>query len=74
MEAMQPTPKNNCGILLLGDSIRMGYCGFVREAMKERADIFWPEGNCMFAHYTLRFLYRQISCQGEGNAVPEATV
>ena len=54
---MQPTTKNNCGILLLGDSIRMGYCGFVREAMKEKADIFWPEDNCMFAHYTLRFLY-----------------
>ena len=35
----------------------MGYCGFVREAMKEKADIIWPEGNCMFAHYTLRFLY-----------------
>ena len=44
-------------ILLLGDSIRMGYCSFVRESMKDRADIFWPEGNCMFAHYTLRFLY-----------------
>ena len=61
----------------------MGYCGFVREAMKEKADIFWPEGNCMFAHYTpegcrmiagevVRFLDRLISCKGDG--VAEATV
>ena len=55
-ETMKKTPSRK-SILLLGDSIRIGYCGFVREAMQDRADIFWPEGNCMFAHYTLRFLY-----------------
>ena len=56
-DAIKTTVKDKCGVLLLGDSIRMGYCGFVREAMKDRADVYWPEGNCMFAHYTLRFLY-----------------
>ena len=56
-DVVNPDATNKCGVLLLGDSIRMGYCGFVREAMQDRAEVFWPEGNCMFAHYTLRFLY-----------------
>ena len=61
MENAQATAKRKRGILLLGDSIRIGYCGFVREAMEDRADLFWPDGNCMFAHYTLRFLDRQMA-------------
>ena len=55
-DANKTAAEDKCGVLLIGDSIRMGYCGSVREAMQDRADVFWPEGNCMFAHYTLRFL------------------
>ena len=43
-------------ILLIGDSIRMGYCRFVRELMQGEAEVFYPEDNCRFAQYTLRGL------------------
>lgn len=41
-------------ILLLGDSIRMGYDSFVREKLKGRANVFFSEDNGRFAQYTLR--------------------
>ena len=44
-------------VLLLGDSIRMGYAPHVRELLKERAKVVYPEGNCMFAYYTLRMVW-----------------
>lgn len=44
-------------VLLLGDSIRMGYAPHVREMMKADADVVFPKGNCMFAYYTLRMIW-----------------
>ena len=44
-------------VLLLGDSIRMGYAPYVRELMKDRADVVYPKRNCMFAYYTLRMIW-----------------
>jgi len=41
-------------LLLLGDSIRMGYDSFVREKLQGRADVYFPEDNGRFAQYTLR--------------------
>ena len=35
----------------------MGYCGPVRKAMDDRADVYWPEDNCRYAQYTYRALY-----------------
>lgn len=43
-------------ILLLGDSIRMGYDSFVKDKLKGRANVFFPEENGRFAQYTLRAL------------------
>lgn len=43
-------------ILLLGDSIRMGYDEFVRERLDGKAEVFYPEDNGRFAQYTLRTL------------------
>ncbi len=43
-------------ILLLGDSIRMGYDSFVRNKLLGRANIFYPEDNGRFAQHTLRQL------------------
>lgn len=40
-------------ILLLGDSIRMFYCNYVRELLNEY-NVVWPEDNCRFSLYTLR--------------------
>ena len=39
----QPAPKR---ILLLGDSISMGYTPFVQEALKNEAVVIRPKGNC----------------------------
>lgn len=43
-------------ILLLGDSIRMGYCGFVRELLSGKCEVLYPAENGRFLQYTLRQL------------------
>ena len=43
-------------LLLLGDSIRMGYDSFVKEKLAERVNVYFPEDNGRFAQYTLRTL------------------
>lgn len=43
-------------IVLLGDSIRMGYDKFVRSSLEGSAEIYYPSDNCKFAQYLLRFL------------------
>ena len=43
-------------ILLLGDSIRMGYDSFVRNKLLGRANVFFHEDNGRYALYTLRAL------------------
>ena len=42
-------------IVLIGDSIRMGYDKYVKEALDGVADVYYPGENCRFAQYTLRF-------------------
>ena len=48
---------NKKRIFLIGDSIRQGYDFAVAEALKEVADVYYPEENCRFAQYTLRRLH-----------------
>ena len=43
-------------LLLLGDSIRMGYDSFVQEKLQGRTNVFFAEDNGRFAQYTLRTL------------------
>jgi len=43
-------------ILLLGDSIRMGYDEFVQKRLDGKAEVFYHEDNGRFAQYTLRTL------------------
>ena len=40
-------------ILLLGDSIRMGYQQYVKEALEGEFEVRYPEDNGRFAAYTL---------------------
>jgi hypothetical protein len=40
-------------ILLLGDSIRLGYCGCVRDELAGYANVFYPEDNCRYTQYTM---------------------
>lgn len=44
-------------ILLIGDSIRMGYDKYVKEALSSVADVYYPDENCRFAEYTLRYAH-----------------
>ena len=54
-------------IFLLGDSIRFGATGspgygiFVKEKLKDKAEVFAPNDNCRFAQYTLRYLHEWAS-------------
>jgi lysophospholipase L1-like esterase len=43
-------------LLLIGDSIRMGYDSYVQEKLQGRVNVYFPEENCRFAQYTLRAL------------------
>lgn len=40
-------------VLLLGDSIRLGYQPLVQEGLKDLAEVVGPEENCRFSKYTL---------------------
>ena len=40
-------------VLLLGDSIRMGYQAYVRDLLREEYEVIFPEDNGRFAAYTL---------------------
>ncbi len=44
-------------IILLGDSIRLGYGPRVCELLGEDYTVWQPDDNCRFAAYTLRMLY-----------------
>ena len=44
-------------IVLLGDSIRLGYSRRVAELLGEDYTVWQPDDNCRFAAYTLRMLY-----------------
>lgn len=41
-------------LLLIGDSIRMGYDKSVRKTLEGKANVIFPEENCRFASYLLR--------------------
>ena len=43
-------------IILIGDSIRLGYCKYVREALSGEAEVLFPEENCRFTQHVFRFL------------------
>lgn len=49
---LQAAPK----VLILGDSISMGYTPFVQKAMKEEAEVTRPKGNCQYTSYGLQNL------------------
>ena len=44
-------------IVLLGDSIRMGYDKYVKEALDGKAEVYYPSENCRFTTYLLRFVH-----------------
>lgn len=44
-------------IVLIGDSIRMGYDKYVKEALSDVAEVYYPTENCRFTTYILRFAH-----------------
>lgn len=48
------TQKN---VLLIGDSIRQGYCPFVKKGLKDAAKVFYFDDNCRCTQYTIFSLF-----------------
>ena len=44
-------------LLLIGDSIRMGYDKAVQKTLEGKANVYFPAENCRFASYVLRYLH-----------------
>lgn len=53
-------------ILLIGDSIRLGYDKAVKKTLEGKANVYFPEENCRFACYVLRYLHEYRSLVPEG--------
>lgn len=43
-------------VLLIGDSIRIGYDKALKKTLEGKAEVYFPEENCRFAAYVLRYL------------------
>ena len=56
-------------ILLIGDSIRMGYDKYVKESLKNVAEVYYTKENNCFAEYTLRYAHEWKSQLGCGDDV-----
>ena len=54
-------------VLLIGDSIRMGYDKAIKKTLEGKARVYFPEENCRFASYVLRYLheYKALVQDGE---------
>lgn len=55
-------------ILLIGDSIRKGYDESVKKTLDGIAEVYFPEENCRFASYVLRYFNDYASLIPDGNA------
>ncbi len=53
-------------VLLIGDSIRMGYDKAVKKSLDGIANVYFPEENCRFASYVLRYLHEYKELVKEG--------
>ena len=53
-------------ILLLGDSIRQNYQEYVKEELKNTAEVYYPNDNGKFCYYTLRYVHDWIRILSDG--------
>lgn len=44
-------------VILIGDSIRLGYDKYVKQNLNGIAEVYSPEENCKFAEYVLRYVH-----------------
>ena len=54
-------------ILLVGDSIRIGYDKSVKLSLEGKANVYFPEENCRFATFVLRYLPEYKKLVPDGN-------
>ncbi len=47
---------NKKQVLLIGDSIRVGYCDYVKKQLKDVADVYYPPENCKNTQYIITSL------------------
>ena len=54
-------------VLLIGDSIRIGYGKAVKRTLEGKANVYFPDDNCRFASYVLRYIeeYKWIVPEGK---------
>lgn len=54
-------------VLLIGDSIRIGYGRAVKSTLEGKAEVYYPDDNCRFASYVLRYIeeYKWIVPEGK---------
>lgn len=54
-------------LLLVGDSIRLGYDKAIKKSLEGKANVYFPAENCRFASYVLRYISDYISLIEDGN-------
>ena len=54
-------------ILLIGDSIRMGYDKALKKTLEGKANVYFPSENCRFASYVLRYIHEYQALAEDGN-------
>ena len=54
-------------VLLIGDSIRMGYDKAVKNTLEGKANVYFPAENCRFASYVLRYIHEYCSLVKDGD-------
>lgn len=47
-------------LLLIGDSIRIGYDKSVRKSLEGKANVIFPDENCRFASFVLRYFHEYL--------------
>lgn len=48
-------------LLLIGDSIRMGYDKSVKKTLEGKVNVIFPDENCRFASYVLRYFHEYLN-------------
>ena len=54
-------------VLLIGDSIRMGYDKAIKKTLEGKANVYFPAENCRFASYVLRYIHEYKSLITDGD-------
>ncbi len=51
------TRENKPSVFLIGDSVRLAYCSYVKDELKNEADVFYPRENCRSTQFVISSLF-----------------